>query len=353
MTRKENSEGILLMFSLPIVTIAILALITSGIITRFLIPWIINASLKQGITTVDAHKKNQPIIAETGGLAALLGFIFTILIIIFIWEYLENYFGTIESNFFEPLLAGLLSVVIAGLIGFLDDIFKIRWRDKVLLGFLPAIPLMALNVGTSSINLGFFGSVNLVFEGLNLYTLIVIPLAVNFAFNSFNMFAGFNGLEAGNGSISLFLILLLALYLDNSIVTIFVTSLLGGYLILLKSNWFPAKILIGDVGTLTLGTGIIVALIIGNMDRLAIGFFGLHFLNFLLFSVYLITKQESKIATIDENGYIVAPCPYTAYWILPYYLKNIGEKKNVIILLIIHTIISLGVLILSLPAYSP
>ncbi len=348
------------MFSLAIITIAILALVISGIITRFLIPWIINASLKQGITTVDAHKKNQPTITEPGGLAALLGFIFTILIIIFVWEYSDFYFGIFESEIFEPLLAGLLSVVIAGLIGFLDDVFKIKWREKILLGFLPAIPLMALNVGTSTINLGIMGVIDLgnilylpIVGYVNLYSLAFIPLAVNFAFNSFNMLAGFNGLEAGNGSISLIIILFMALYIDNPIVTLFVSSLLGGYLVLLRFNWFPAKTLIGDVGTLTLGTGIIVALIIGNMDRLAVGLFGLHFLNFLLFTIYLTTNQGSKLATIDENENIVAPCPYTVYWILPYYLKNIGEKQNVVILLVVHTIISVGILILSLPAYSP
>ncbi len=343
------------MFSLEIVIIAIFAIIISGILTRFLIPWIISASLRQNITTVDAHKKDEPIIAEPGGLAPLLGFIFTILIILFIWEYTYP-----ESEINEPLFAGLLSVVIAGLIGFLDDVFKIRWREKVLLGFLPAIPLMALNVGTSTIDLGLLGILDLGSfislpngVSINLYTLVVIPLAVNFAFNSFNMLAGFNGLEAGNGSISLVIILVLALFLDNSIVTLFVSSLLGGYLVLLYYNWFPAKILIGDVGTLTLGTGIIVALIIGNMDRLAVGLFGLHFINFILFGIYMTTKQEEKLATIDEKGYIIAPCPYTVYWIIPYFFKKIGEKKNVIILLIIHTIISLSVLILSFPAYSP
>ncbi|MFX1282330.1 MAG: hypothetical protein ACFFB5_01690 [Promethearchaeota archaeon] len=344
------------MITLEILVTALLALVISAIITRVLIPWVIESSLKQGITTVDAHKKNSPEIAESGGLAPLLGFIFTILIFVFIWE---NIISDSQVEIFESLLAGLLSVVIAGLIGFLDDIFKIRWRDKILLGFLPAIPLMALKVGKSSINLGILGIIdfgnliNLPYIGyINLYSLIIIPLAVNFAFNSFNMLAGFNGLEAGNGTISLTIILIAALFVGDPIVVLFVTSLLGGFLVLLKFNWFPAKILIGDTGTLTLGTGIIVALIIGNMDRLAPGLFGLHFVNFSLFFLYLITHQTAKIATIDDEGNIKAPCPYTVYWFFPYFWK-IGEKKNVIILLLIHTIISVSILIVSLPAFSP
>lgn len=340
------------MFTVEIVAIAIVAFFISAMITRLIIPWVINASMKRGITTEDVHKLNRPTIAEPGGLAPLLGFIFTILIIVFIWG---NAIPDSQerSRIFMPLLAGLLSVVIAGLIGFLDDVFKIRWRDKVLLGFLPAIPLMALKVGTSSVDLGFLGTINLVFGGINLYSLIIIPLAVNFVFNSFNMFAGFNGLEAGNGVISLVIILFLALIIPDPVVTLFVASLLGGFLVLLKFNWFPAKTLVGDIGTLTLGTGIIVALIIGNMDRLAVGIFGLHFINFLLFFLYLITHQTAKLAAIDEKANIIAPCPYTAYWFFPYFLENIGEKKNVLILLLIHTIIVLSILIISLPDYIP
>ncbi len=346
------------MMSVVIIPTIIFSVLISALLTRFLVPWILNASLDRGITTVDAHKKDTPIIAEAGGLAPLLAFIFTILVMIFGWAYMTQleiypFSEALKEQTFEPLLAGVLSVVIAGLIGFLDDVFKIRWRDKILLGFLPAIPLMALKVGDSTINLGFFGIIDFTFAGLNLYSLIIIPLAINFAFNSFNMLAGFNGLEAGNGVISLIGVLIIAFLVNDPIVSLFTSALLGGYLVLLKYNWYPAKILIGDTGTLTLGTGIVVALIIGNMNRIAIGAFGLHFINFMMFLAYIASKQTAKIATIDENENIVAPCPYTVYWIIPYFVKNINEKKNVILILIIHTIILSLVLLLSLPVFFP
>ncbi len=346
------------MSSFTILIIPIFALVISATITRIVTPWVIKSSLTREITAVDVHKQNRPIIAEPGGLAPLLGFIFTILITVFVLEYFADYFIG-SRQLFEPLLAGLLSVVIAGLIGFLDDVFKIRWRDKILLGFLPAIPLMALEVGKSEINLWFFGNIDLgnlislPFIGfINLYSIVIIPLAVNFAFNSFNMLAGFNGLEAGNGIISLLMILILSFIVNDLIVALFVASLLGGFIVLLRYNWYPAKTLIGDTGTLTLGTGIVVALIIGNMDRMAVGIFGLHFINFLLFFLYLFTHQKAKIASIDDKGNIIVPCPYTVYWFIPYFLKNIKEKTNVIIILIIHAILVLTVFIISVPIYT-
>ena len=344
------------MLSAIIIPTTIFAFVISAMITQFLVPWIKEVSLKRGITTVDVHKKDTPIIAEAGGLAPLIAFIFTVLLLIFGWAYMTElqiypFTETTEEQSFVPLLAGLLSVVIAGLIGFLDDVFKIKWRDKILLGFLPALPLMALKVGNSSVSLGIFGDIDLTFGGLNLYSLVIIPLAINFAFNSFNMLAGFNGLEAGNGVISLVAILIISFLADDPVVAIFASALLGGFIILLRSNWHPAEILIGDTGTLTLGTGIMVALIIGNMERLALGAFALHFINFVLFLVYLKTQQTKKIAKIDEDNNIVAPCPYTIYWIIPYYFK-ITEKKNVQSILSIHTLIMIIVLLLSLAVFS-
>ncbi len=88
------------MLPLEILVTAILAIMISAIITRVLIPWIIDASLRRGITTVDVHKPNHPKIAEAGGIAPLLGFIFTILIIMFTWQYFFQ-----DPQIFEPLLA--------------------------------------------------------------------------------------------------------------------------------------------------------------------------------------------------------------------------------------------------------
>ncbi len=326
----------------------------SALISFKTIPWIMNASLRRGIVTVDHHKPEKPKIAEPGGLGFLIAFIFGTLSVTFIF--------TLMSPDLTPpveLLAGLLSVVIAGLIGFLDDIFRIKWRHKVLLGFLPAFPLMAVQAGFSKLDIPLIGPVDFAVSitiantliHLNLYSLIIIPLAVNFAFNSFNMFAGFNGLEVGNGLISAIFILI-TLFITGSVYPmVWTIALIGSLLVLLYYNWYPAKTLIGDTGTLSIGTALIVAIILGNIDRLAIGVFFLHFINFVLFFVYIITKQTKKLADIDENGYLRPPCPWAVYWILPYFKKNITEKKNVMFLLTLHFIIVLIIFLLNLPSF--
>ncbi|MFX1251512.1 MAG: hypothetical protein ACFFCZ_07875 [Promethearchaeota archaeon] len=324
------------------------AFILSGAIVYVVVPGIIKSCKKHGLMTTDVHKPDKPEIAEPGGIAILIAFIFSILLIVLfqsIVDLLLKYSpldlilnpsvvtDTVTVN--HVLLAAVLSVVIAGLIGFIDDVFKIRWRTKIILGFLPALPLMVLQVGKTTIYIPIIGSVPF---GI-LYPLFIVPLAVNFAFNSYNMLAGMNGMETGLGIISLATILIATLLPPllksehvNLDVIIFVACLLGALVVFLRFNWTPAKILIGDSGTLTIGTAIYVALVIGNMEWLAVGIFAIYLLNFILFVVYVLTKQKAKLATVDEQGKIIAPCPYTMYWILPYYLKGMTEKQNVLAL---------------------
>ncbi len=312
------------------------------------VPWIMKASIEKGLVVIDAHKSHHPNIPEPGGLGLLLALLFSLQVVILIMT-------TLDPNFAVPLdlIAGLLSVTIAGIIGFLDDIYRIRWRHKILLGFLPAFPLMTLSIGTSTIEVPFIGPLDFaqIIPGFNLYSWVIIPLAVNFAFNSFNMFAGYNGLEAGNGTISMIFLLIIAILINNLPMLLFTTTTLGALLILLYYNWYPARTFIGDSGTLTLGTALIVAIIIGNVDRMAPGIFFLHFINFLMFFIYVKSGTKEKIGTVDEQGYLKVPCPWTLYWLLPYFFK-LKEKQTVLILLSIHFVIILLVFLINLPTFT-
>jgi len=285
------------------------------------------------LITVDAHKpgSKKPEIAEPGGIAPLLSFTFSILIILFIMSFLD------PSQPSITLLGGVLSVVIAGLIGLLDDVFNIKWRYKIALGFLPALPLMILRAGTPQVNLPFVGIISF---GI-IFPLVIIPLSVNFAFNSFNMLAGFNGLETSMGIVSFLTVFIVAIVVNNTETTaeiaLFTACMLGGLVAFLYFNRYPAKILIGDSGTLTIGTGLAVVIILGNMERLAVGVFFIYLINFLMFLLYLRSGVKEKLATVDEEGYIKPPSPYTAYWFFPYFFK-LKEYQNVLILVLLQAL---------------
>ena len=319
-----------------------------------LMPFVMKSAREANMVTVDAHKPGRPEITEPGGLGALLAFLgsFSVIILISVIlyyimldstfytriSYLKNQnFRNIIKNLYnnkDVFLGAMLSVVIAGLLGFLDDIFGItfKWRHKILLGFLPAIPLMILSVGVSTIDVPFIGNIGF---GL-LYGLVIVPLETNFGFNSVNMLAGYNGLETGMGIVSFITVFLASFIVNDARIMIFSATMIGALVVMFWYNKFPARTLIGDSGTLMMGTALIVSIILANMERLAVGIFFLYLINFLLFFVYLKTKQTKKLAEINvaANGevYLRPPCPYTVYWFFPFY-RDLTEKQNVYLLI--------------------
>ena len=151
----------------------------------------------------------------------------------------------------------LLVMVAFGLLGFLDDFIKIHFRQneglkpyqKLIGQFTIAIMIAFLiyyRVGTS---LDFFGlSINLGWG--------IIPFAI-FVFlatvNSVNLTDGLDGLAGG---VSLIYLLFFGAILaisgfDNLALSSF--AVCGGILAFLAFNTYPAKIFMGDTGSLALG----------------------------------------------------------------------------------------------------
>jgi UDP-N-acetylglucosamine--dolichyl-phosphate N-acetylglucosaminephosphotransferase len=96
------------------------------------------------------------------------------------------------------------------------------------------------------------------------------------------MLAGFNGLEAGLGVVMTGTVGVIALAFGRADATIISLAMFGALLAFLRYNWHPARILIGDVGTLTIGAVVAVSVIVGNIEQsgiiLILPFFGELFL---------------------------------------------------------------------------
>lgn len=215
--------------------------ITSGI-TMYLSRFLSFKFKKMGMTGIDVHKPNKPVTAEMGGLAVLIGV----------------GAGSLVFYLLEPesvsflLLAGLLTILLVGIVGLIDDLISIRQRYKPFLVGAMTIPLVIALFGKSTVPLPLVGSIPF---GI-LYPLIVVPLGVTTSANLSNMLAGFNGLEAGVATIGLGVLTLLSA-LERHYVGLIIGSLfLAGYLGFLFLNWYPAKIFPGDTGTLMSGAAI-------------------------------------------------------------------------------------------------
>ena len=174
----------------------ILIIIVSFLTTIIIMPHFIRRMHKQGFVGKDMNKFNQPKIAELGGVVTFLGFSFGLLFAIFLSTYLSAF--NIELSI---LLAGFCTIALIVFVGFIDDIIGwkkgIRQWQHALFPIIAALPLMAIAVGQTTMNLPLIGTVDF---GI-FYALIIIPIGVTGASNAFNMLAGFNGLEAGQGII--------------------------------------------------------------------------------------------------------------------------------------------------------
>ena len=105
-------------------------------------------------------------------------------------------------------------------------------------------------------------------------------------------------------------------------------------LVILKYK-YPAKIIEGNIGSLSFGAAIGVLICVKDYYLFGIFILLPHIVDFL-FLVFLRTtgREFVKFGDINEEGFIIAPNPYKMKFLLPYYFK-LTEKQTVFYLHII------------------
>ncbi len=239
---------------LMIVTIAFIVAAISGL---FLIPFLHKVKFGQEIREEGPswHKKKS-------GTPTMGGFIFIVATIIGV---IVGIFATSIGEYFEDIqsiLAILVAALGFGAIGFLDDYIKVilkrnlglRAGQKFALQFLVALIFavwlsvsglvdteVAIPFTDFTVELGYFIYIPFV---------ILVMLA---AVNSVNLTDGLDGLA---GFITLFVALFYMISSNIkgvSVVSVFAASLTGGILGFLIYNKYPARVFMGDTGSLFLG----------------------------------------------------------------------------------------------------
>lgn len=298
--------------------------------------WIVMAK-RAGLVGKDMNKEEKKDVVEGGGIAVISSFFISVLGYVFV----KTFFLKSQEHLIE-VFALLLTVSLAGFIGFVDDIlgWKIglkQWQ-KPLLTSIIAIPLMVINAGNSTIDIPFLGVIDF---GI-IYPLIIIPIGIIGATNAFNMIAGLNGLEAGMGIIILSTLGFVS-YLEGKIwlsLIIFsmVFSLLGFFML----NKFPAKVFPGDSLTYSVGALIAVIAILGYMQKIALFLFLPYFLEFFLKMRGKFKKESfGKV----KNGLLYRPYN-KIYSITHVFMKGRSEKFVVNCILFIEFIVCVLALIL-------
>ncbi len=308
------------------------AFVVTFLFTPRLIPMLVSA----GVVGRDMNKEGNPEVAEMGGLAVIFGFVFAVLLAIGFLSFNVFEDPGFEVNF-TKLFAALSTVLIMSLLGIFDDIFDVKQHIKAALPLLASLPLVAINVGETTMNLPLFGTVEF---GI-IYPLLLIPLAITGTSNAMNMLAGFNGLEAGLGAVMCGAAGVVCLMVGSFEAAIISFAMLGALLAFLKYNWFPSKILPGDVGTLSIGAVVASAVVLGNVEKLGIililPFFGELYLKFR-------SKFRAESWCDVEKGRLVCPKKSEVYGmgrLVMYVSGGISERNLVLVLLAIELLFAL------------
>ncbi len=241
------------------------AAMVSFLFTIFFIPKWIKRAKQFGLVGKDMNKYDKPEVAEAGGIVVIFGVLAGILFFMF----LDTFF--LKTGVNEALVfAALLTVLLAGFLGFIDDVLGWkkglkRWQ-KPILTIPMAIPLMVINAGQSTMNIPILGSIDF---GI-IYPLVIVPIGIVGAANGFNMLAGFNGLEAGMGAIALGALGTVNLLKGDIWLAAIAFAAVASLLAFLVFNWNPAKIFPGDSLTYGIGALIAVIAILGNMEKIGL-----------------------------------------------------------------------------------
>lgn len=157
-----------------------------------------------------------------------------------------------------PLIISTIIILGYGFIGFKDDYLKVTNRrnesgltpkQKLLLQFIISaiiIGLLYVNGHDTTVNLGLF-----TMSGLLYY--IIIPIMIVGFSNATNLTDGLDGLLS---SVSVFVFAALAFIANlqgNIAIEVLAPTVVGSLLAFLTYNWNPAKMFMGDTGSLVLG----------------------------------------------------------------------------------------------------
>jgi len=253
--------------------------------------------------------------------------------------FLESHNGSLVEIF------ALLSVVLLlSCIGFVDDLFGWRKgglskRSRIILVVIASIPLIAINAGKSSIALPSIGLFDL---GL-IYPLVLIPIAIIGTSTTFNFLAGFNGLEAGNGIITLFALAFVAFFTGNSWLSVIALCMVASLFAFLIFNFYPTKVFPGDSLTYAVGGLIGIMAILGNFEKIALFFFIPYILEVFLKGRGKFEKQSfgtpKKDGSLDLKYDKIYSLNHAAIFLMKKFNIKPTERKVVLTIWIFNLII--------------
>lgn len=162
--------------------------------------------------------------------------------------YLRNDIGEAFRDIHLQVTVLLWAATFIFLVGLLDDLWRVPARYKFLAELLAAAALCIVGVRIDEISLVDGWAIPLGLWSAPLTLLWIVGIT-----NAVNLSDGLDGLAAGISAIACGVIAVLAIHSGNVIMVVFVLALAGSLSGFLVFNFNPAKVFMGDCGSLFLG----------------------------------------------------------------------------------------------------
>lgn len=146
---------------------------------------------------------------------------------------------------FAGLFAGSAIIIALGII---DDITPLKAKLKLVIQIMAASALIATGFTVEEVTIPFLGKFSVGYLGIIFSILWIVGIT-----NAINLLDGLDGLAAGVSAIALFFISLSAIDQHNYVVAFLAFALVGACVGFLPFNFYPARIFMGNSGSMFLG----------------------------------------------------------------------------------------------------
>ncbi len=289
-------------------------------------PPVKNLAYKIGAIDVpkDSRRVHKKPIPRLGGLAIFFGFLISIL-----------FFAKLDTQMRGFLIGSLLIVIV----GIIDDVKQLRASVKLVAQVVAAVIVALSDIRIIAVSVPYmFSDVGILPLGsLSIPITILWIVGVT---NAVNLIDGLDGLAVGVSSIATFSLFFIAILAGEPTVAILTAALAGACLGFLPYNFNPAKIFMGDTGSMFLGYALSVICIEGLFKGYAIISF---IIPFLILGLPIFDTLSAIVRRIKNKQPIMSPDRGH----LHHRLMDMGlsQKQTVAILYIIATILALSAVV--------
>ena len=188
----------------------------------------------------DARKVHKGPMPRIGGLAIYCGFMVSVLLML--------NFGELAPEMANGVIGLLLGGTLIVIIGLIDDYKNLPAKVKLLGQIVAACVVVYFDVRIDFITDPFGDYLYLEYLAAPATVFWIVGLT-----NTVNLIDGLDGLAAGVSTIASITIMLVALQENVTLVALFTAALAGAAIGFLRYNFNPARIFMGDTGSMFLG----------------------------------------------------------------------------------------------------